>query len=105
VPKQLNRSGDRLSFDQSYTLNDFHFDQNSVYGDNRIAGIPIHVYQAQLLYESPLGFYAGPNLQCNLSRYPVDAANTLFGIVMCCLVSVRDFDGPTGSQSLSIAGT
>jgi len=105
VPKQLNRSGDRLSFDQSYTLNDFHFDQNSVYGDNRIAGIPIHVYQAQLLYESPLGFYAGPNLQCNLSRYPVDEANTLFGIVMCCLVSVRDFDGPTGSQSLSIAGT
>src|SRR4029077_15162445 len=26
-------------------------------------------------------------------------------IVMCCLVSVRDFDGPTDSQSLSIAGT
>ena len=26
-------------------------------------------------------------------------------IVTCCLVSVRDFDGPTGSQSLSIAGT
>ena len=78
VPKQANRAGDRLSFDQSYTLNDFHFDQNSVYGDNRIAGIPIHVYEAQLLYESPFGFYAGPSLQCNLSRYPVDEANTLF---------------------------
>ena len=73
-----NRAGDRLSFDQSYTLNDFHFDQNAVYGDNRIPGIPIHVYEAQLLYESPSGFYAGPNLQCNLSRYPVDEANTLF---------------------------
>ena len=78
VPKQSNRPGDRLSLDQSYTLNDFHFDQNPVYGDNRIAGIPIHVYEAQLLYESPFGFYAGPNLQCNLSRYPVDEANTLF---------------------------
>jgi iron complex outermembrane receptor protein len=78
VPKQPSRAGDRLSFDQSYTLNDFHFDQNSVYGDNRIAGIPIHVYEAQLLYESPFGFYAGPNLQCSLSRYPVDEANTLF---------------------------
>jgi iron complex outermembrane recepter protein len=78
VPKQPNRAGDRLSFDQSYTLNDFHFDQNSVYGDNRIAGIPNHVYEAQLLYESPFGFYAGPSLQCNLSRYPVDEANTLF---------------------------
>jgi iron complex outermembrane receptor protein len=78
LPKQPNRAGDRLSLDQSYTLNDFHFDQNSVYGDNRIAGIPIHVYEVQLLYESPVGFYAGPNLQCNLSRYPVDEANTLF---------------------------
>jgi iron complex outermembrane receptor protein len=78
VPKQANRAGDRLSFDQSYTLNDFHFDQNPLYGDNRIAGIPIHVYEAQLLYESPFGLYAGPNLRCNLSRYPVDEANTLF---------------------------
>ena len=50
VPKQANRAGDRLSFDQSYTLNDFHFDQNPLYGDNRIPGIPIHVYEAQLLY-------------------------------------------------------
>ena len=76
--KQGNRAGDRLSFDQSYTLNDFHFDQDPVYGDNRIAGIPIHFYEAQLLYETPFGFYAGPNVQCNLSRYPVDQANSLF---------------------------
>jgi iron complex outermembrane recepter protein len=79
IPKRLNRAGDRLSLDQSYTLNDFHFDQNAVYRDNRIAGIPIHVYEAQLLYENPFGFYAGPNLQCNLSHYPVDEANTLLG--------------------------
>ncbi len=24
------------------------------------------------------GFYAGPNVQCNFARYPVDQANTLF---------------------------
>jgi iron complex outermembrane receptor protein len=78
MPKQSNRAGDRLSLDQSYTLNDFHFDQNSVYGDNRLPGIPVHVYEAQSLYQSPSGFYAEPNLQCNLSRYPVDEANTLF---------------------------
>jgi iron complex outermembrane recepter protein len=78
ISRQGDRAGDRLSLDQSYTLNDFHFDQDPVYGDNRIAGIPIHVYEAQLLYEMPSGFYAGPNLQCNFSRYPVDQANTLF---------------------------
>jgi iron complex outermembrane receptor protein len=78
VRKRSNRAGDRLSLDHSYSLNDFHFDQNAVYGDNRLPGIPVHVYEAQLLYQSPSGFYAGPNLQCNLSRYPVDEANTLF---------------------------
>jgi iron complex outermembrane receptor protein len=78
IPKHGNRAGDRLSFDQSYTLDDFHFDRDPVYGDNRIAGIPIHVYEAQLLYETPYDFYAGPNVQCNFSRYPVDQANTLF---------------------------
>ena len=39
VPKQRDRAGDHLTFDQSYTLNDFHFDRDPVYGDNRIAGI------------------------------------------------------------------
>jgi iron complex outermembrane recepter protein len=78
VPEQSNRAGDRLSFDQSYALNDFHMDQNAVYGDNRLPGIPLHAYEAELLYQSPSGFYAGPSLQCNLSRYPVDEANTLF---------------------------
>ena len=78
IPAQGERASDRLSFDQSYTLNDFHFDGDPVYADNCIAGIRIHVYEAQLLYEMPCGVYAGPNLQCNLSRYPVDQANTLF---------------------------
>lgn len=73
-----NRRGDCLSFNQSYTLNDFEFDDDPVYGNNRLAGIPVHVYEAQLLYKTPLGFYGGPNVQCNLSRYPVDHANTLF---------------------------
>src|SRR5579884_311910 len=78
IAGQGGRAGDRLSFEQSYILNDFHFERDPVYGNNRIGGIPVHVYQAQLLYETPSGFYAGPNLQCNLSRYPVDHADTLF---------------------------
>jgi iron complex outermembrane receptor protein len=69
---------DRLTFSQTYTLNDFHFDGDSVYGDNRIAGIPMHFYEAELLYVSAAGFYAGANVQCNMTRYPVDQANTLF---------------------------
>jgi iron complex outermembrane receptor protein len=78
LPQHGGRAGDRLSFDQSYALNDFHFDRDPIYADDRIAGIPIHIYEAQLLYETPSGFYAGPNVQCSFSRYPVDQANTLF---------------------------
>ena len=96
VRKQSNRAGDRLSLDQSYTLNDFHMDQNAVYGDNRLPGIPVHVYEAQLLYQSPSGFYAGPNLQCNLSRYPVDEANTLFADSYVLLGFRAGFRRPNG---------
>jgi iron complex outermembrane recepter protein len=96
VRKQSNRAADRLSLDQSYTLNDFHMDQNAVYGDNRLPGIPVHVYEAQLLYQSPSGFYAGPNLQCNLSRYPVDEANTLFADSYVLLGFRAGFRRPNG---------
>jgi len=43
VPKQSSRPGDRLSLEQGYRLNDFHMDQNAVYGNNRLPGIPVHV--------------------------------------------------------------
>jgi len=71
-------NGQSLKLNQTYTLNDFHFVDDPVYGNNRLAAIPIHVYEAELMYEAPCGFYAGPNVQCNLTSYPVDQANTLY---------------------------
>jgi iron complex outermembrane recepter protein len=76
--KTADAAGRRVTLDQTYTLNDFHFVGDPVYGDNRIGGIPIHVYEAELMYETPCGFYAGPNIQANLSSYPVDQQNTLY---------------------------
>ncbi len=73
-----NGSTDHLTVNQTYTLNDFHFQNDPVYHNNRIAGVPIHFYQAELMYEAPCGFYAGPNVQWNITRYPADHANTLF---------------------------
>jgi len=96
IPRQSNRPGDRLSLEQTYTLNDFRMDQNAVYGNNRLPGIPIHVYEAQLLYQTPSGFYAGPTLQCNLSRYPVDEANTLFADSYVLLGFRAGFQRPSG---------
>jgi iron complex outermembrane receptor protein len=67
-----------LNLEQTYTLNDFHFDNDPVYGKNRIAGIPVHLYEAAVIYEHPCGFYAGPTFRWNITKYPVDQANTLF---------------------------
>jgi iron complex outermembrane receptor protein len=78
VEKTGERIADRVVLKQTYTLNDFHFDGDPVYGRNRIAGVPIHFYQARLMYEAPCGFYGGPSLQWNMTRYPVDHANTFF---------------------------
>ena len=69
---------DRLALVQNYTLNDFHFQNNSVYGNNKIAGTPGQFYKAELRYEHPCGFYFGTNVEWIILKYPVDEANTLF---------------------------
>ena len=67
-----------LRLEQTYTLNDFHFDNDPAYGKHRIAGIPVHLYEAALTYQHSCGFYAGPTFRWNITKYPVDHANTLF---------------------------
>lgn len=63
---------------QSYLWNDFRFNNDAVYGNNRLAGIPEHFYRAELLYNTAEGYYLGPNLEWSPQRYAVDHANTLF---------------------------
>jgi iron complex outermembrane receptor protein len=78
VKEDKNQFGDRLTLRQNYTLSDLHFDNDPAFGNNRIAGVPVHDYEAQLMYEAPNGFYAGPNVQSILTSYPVDNSNTLY---------------------------
>jgi iron complex outermembrane receptor protein len=67
----------RLTLRQQYTLNDFRFRNDPVYGNNRIAGIPVHLYQAELTYRHPSGFYFGGELDSSLGGFWADQANTL----------------------------
>ena len=62
----------------AYLWSDFRFDRHPVYRDNDLPGIPSHFLRAELLYRSPDGFYAGPNVEWSLRRYPVDMANSLY---------------------------
>lgn len=100
--KEKDAAGQRITFNQTYTLNDFHFDHDPVYGNNRLAAIPIHVYEADLMYAAPCGFYAGPDLQCNLSRYPVDQANTLYAGTYALLGCKIGYAGKWGKSKFSV---
>ena len=65
-----------LLLEENFTFNDFHFVGDPSNGDNRIAGIPVYLYKASLIYQHPGGWYLGPDLTWSLARYPVDQANT-----------------------------
>jgi iron complex outermembrane receptor protein len=78
IKEDKTHAGDRLTLRQNYTFSDLHFSDDPTYGNNRIAGVPPHVYSAQLMYETPGGFYAGPNINWAITSFPVDNANTLY---------------------------
>lgn len=85
-----------LLLKQSYTLNDFHFDDNPTYRNNRIAGIPEHFYQADLVYATKQGWYAGPNVQWSMARFPVDQAGILFADPYALIGFSSGFRGEKG---------
>jgi iron complex outermembrane recepter protein len=68
---------DRLWLNTAYTFNDFYFDNDPVFGDNELPGIPRHYIRSELLYKHPSGFFAGPNIEWVPEAYFVDNANTL----------------------------
>ncbi|RYD60739.1 MAG: TonB-dependent receptor, partial [Verrucomicrobiaceae bacterium] len=78
VVETIDAKRDRLLLRQVYLWNDFHFQGDREFGDNRLAGIPEHYYRAELMYEHPCGFYAGPNVEWVPQKYNVDLAETLF---------------------------
>lgn len=76
--EEKERGEDQLVLRQIYNWSDFFFDSDPVYGSNQLAGLPEHVYRADLQYEHPCGFYIGPNVEWIVTKTPVDEANTLF---------------------------
>ncbi len=58
----------------SITLNDFAFDNDASYGDNRLPAAPKYFARGELMYRNSNGFYAGPTFDFIGKRY-VDFAN------------------------------
>lgn len=74
---ETGETSDKLWLNLAYTYSDFFFDNDPVWGNNQLPGIPPHYIRAELLYKHPSGFYAGPNVEWVPTPYYVDDANTL----------------------------
>ncbi|AYC31493.1 TonB-dependent receptor [Pseudomonas cavernae] len=60
-----------------YLFNDFRFDDDPMFGDNRLAGVPRQFLKGEALWQLE-GWYAGPTCEWVPSHYNVDQAETLY---------------------------
>ncbi|MCR4509236.1 TonB-dependent receptor [Pseudomonas sp. 32.2.56] len=60
-----------------YLLNDFRFDNDPAYGNNRIAGVPSQFLKGEALWQRD-GWYAGPTVEWVPVHYAADHAETLY---------------------------
>lgn len=60
-----------------YLLNDFRFDNDEVYGDNRLAGVPSQFLKGEALWQRE-GWYAGPTFEWVPLHYAADHAASLY---------------------------
>ena len=68
--------GDQLDWTLAYTLGRFRFDNDPVYGNASIPGIPEQYLRAKLDYAHPTGWTVSPNLEYVPQGYFVDLRNT-----------------------------
>lgn len=60
----------------NYLWNDFRFDDDAVYGDNELAGIPPQQLRASLRWSPGDALYIAPNVEWVPQGYYIDHANT-----------------------------
>ena len=51
-----------LKVAMAYTYNNFKFDDDDLFGNNELPGIPHHILRAEVMVETQSGFYIGPTL-------------------------------------------
>jgi len=75
--KKFNDAGDKIVLRATYTLNDFRFVNDKIYGNKSIPGAPKHYVRAELRYENPVGFYFNPNVEISPQGFFIDANNSV----------------------------
>lgn len=61
----------------NYLLNDFRFDDDAVYGDRDLAGVPPQQLRSELRWTSASGLYIAPSVEWAPQDYTIDHANTV----------------------------
>ena len=84
---QLGRDGSRIEPLLSLTLNHFSFDNDPVYGNNKLPAAPEYAVRGEVLYRNASGFYVGPTFDFVGERY-ADFSNT-YKIDSYALVGLR----------------
>lgn len=74
--KDALSQGDKLDWTLAYTFGRFRFDNDTVYGNSAIPGIPEEYVRAKLDYTHPTGWTVSPNLEYVPQGYFVDLRNT-----------------------------
>lgn len=74
--QRAGQGGVDLVFRQVWTLNDFRFDGDALFGNNRLAGVPRNVLAGELRVDGAAGWYLGGNLRWVPQGPFVDYANT-----------------------------
>ncbi len=72
----LEKNGQALRLSAAYTLNDFSFDGDAVYGDNDLAGVPRHVLIAEARFDQVDRFYLSATVRWIPDGPWADYANT-----------------------------
>ncbi len=83
----------KLSVRQAYTFSDFHYRDDDRFDDNRLPGIPMRYYQAEVRFDWPGGFYAGVNTQM-ASKVQIDYANSEHADAYALLGARLGWDSP-----------
>ena len=86
----------RVALRQAYTYSDFHYEDDERFGDNALAGIPKHYYQAQVRYSHPSGLYTGFNAE-RVSKIAVDYANSFYAAPYTLFGATLGYDAPGGA--------
>ena len=72
----LEARGQSLRLSAAYTFNDFTFDDDAIYGDNQLAGVPRHVLIAEARFDQVEDWYLSATLRFIPDGPFADYANT-----------------------------